>query len=844
MKSLLDWLLERARPIGQAAGGAALLLALAAAGAWFVNRDLGGCPAHLDLQFAGETGCDVTEGVFRDSLWRDMLFAVVYGGALWTAARATRRQEHLDPRLAFLDASARWGPPAAAACDVLENLVLMHVVDATPGGLAVEGDGAAAAVTTLATIKWALLLLAVAALLLRLANRRGKEGDTAPSAWAPSPGAEDELALCFSGGGIRSAGFSLGVLHALDQSPVKDRIGMVAAVSGGNYAATGWLLCRASDDEADSAAPAAAVVRGLLGEKSPLQDQPPPLSVDPGHRTSEGRHRFLANGPGGLTRAVIWSLLAVLGNVAQLLVVLVAVGWPLGQLLASHGFHPGLKAALTATHHFDVAGEHARVAGLLLVIALVLVILPAFPRLDRKGPRRALNGAAKGIGALLALWVFVLIVLPWGMVQVSDLGGERTFQIGGVSLVAVVAALARTFRDPLRRMAPRLGGVALLALVLLALGKVVRDSVVGAGPFHSEWVWLGCAAAALLLAYGIDTQTWSLREMYRARLANSFVRKPDRPTNLWDRIRGGDRGVGRLWTGLPARPELIVCCAASRVGLSPQGAPAEPFTISQHQVSHHRTAGSVAMPTGEYIAVLTSWATRLLRSPAGWLATSGAAFASAMGRSSIGSTNALMAALNIDLGVWLPTLDTVSRRRSIPPVGLGHLANEVLGLYSERDRNIFVSDGGHVENLGLVELLRNRRRRIVCVDASGDELGSFKTLRAALRVADTTLPDEERLTFDLRELEASELPAEQSVYEIPMRRWASPHERVGTIYYLKLQPSLDQSRPLREFAAADPRFPNYSTANQLLDDQQFSFLLLAGAQAGERLVRRLQPERP
>lgn len=348
-------------------------------------------------------------------------------------------------------------------------------------------------------------------------------------------------------------------------------------------------------------------------------------------------------------------------------------------------------------------------------------------------------------------------------------------------------------------------------------------------------MWLACLAAGLLLAYVIDTQTWTLREMYRARLANSFVREECRPTNLWDRLRGREKGLGVLWTELPSAPELIVCCAASRVGLSPQGAPAESFTISQRQVSHHR-AESVALPTEDYTPALTSWATMLLRSPAGWLATSGAAFASAMGRSSVGSTNALMAALNIDLGIWLPTLESVSAGRKRPPVGLGHLANEVVGLYSDRDENIFVSDGGHVENLGLVELLRNRRRKIVCVDASADEKGSFATLRAALAVADTTLPDGHRLKFDLRELDDSKLPSETSVYEIPMRRWEAPHERVGTIYYVKLQPSLDQSPQLRQFANADPRFPNYSTANQLLNDQQFSFLLLAGCEAGRRLV--------
>jgi hypothetical protein len=287
---------------------------------------------------------------------------------------------------------------------------------------------------------------------------------------------------------------------------------------------------------------------------------------------------------------------------------------------------------------------------------------------------------------------------------------------------------------------------------------------------------------------------------------------------------------------------LIVCCAASRVGLAPDGAPAESFTVSQRYVRHHRPGGSVCMPTTEYVKQLTSWGTKPLCSPAGWMATSGAAFASSMGRRSLGSTNALMAALNIDLGIWLPTIETARKRSTGQPVGLGHLLSEILGRYSDRNETIFVADGGHVENLGLVELLRIECRKIVCVDASGDLPGSFSTLRSALQVADVTLPDHRRLRFDLDALDASPTRATTSMYAIPFWAWEQDPktEPLGTIHYVKLQESLDQPLDLRQFANSDPRFPNYSTANQLLDDQQFTFLLLAGAHAGEQLANTLE----
>ena len=43
-------------------------------------------------------------------------------------------------------------------------------------------------------------------------------------------------------------------------------------------------------------------------------------------------------------------------------------------------------------------------------------------------------------------------------------------------------------------------------------------------------------------------------------------------------------------------------------------------------------------------------------------------------------------------------------------------------------RFVYVTDGGHWENLGLVELLRRGCGQILCFDAAGDDLKHFSTL--------------------------------------------------------------------------------------------------------------------
>ena len=56
---------------------------------------------------------------------------------------------------------------------------------------------------------------------------------------------------------------------------------------------------------------------------------------------------------------------------------------------------------------------------------------------------------------------------------------------------------------------------------------------------------------------------------------------------------------------------------------------------------------------------------------------------------------------------------------------------EVFGLLSDQLKSVYLTDGGHIENLGIYELLRRRCRVIIAVDAEADAqmaFGSFNTL--------------------------------------------------------------------------------------------------------------------
>src|SRR5262249_42485459 len=110
------------------------------------------------------------------------------------------------------------------------------------------------------------------------------------------------------------------------------------------------------------------------------------------------------------------------------------------------------------------------------------------------------------------------------------------------------------------------------------------------------------------------------------------------------------------------------------------------------------------------------------------MAISGAAVSTTMGPKTVRPLAPSLALLNIRLGYWLQNPRTIQRklrqtlrRPLLPPAFDFFVQWEMLGRgYTETSNVIYLTDGGHVENLGIYELLRRRCRVIICVDAEAD----------------------------------------------------------------------------------------------------------------------------
>ncbi len=226
---------------------------------------------------------------------------------------------------------------------------------------------------------------------------------------------------------------------------------------------------------------------------------------------------------------------------------------------------------------------------------------------------------------------------------------------------------------------------------------------------------------------------------------------------------------------------------------------------------------------------------------------SGAAASPNMGYHSSMLVTAVMTLFNVRLGWWCanPRRSSPAEwQKAEPPKGMLTLLNEAFGRTTDDRKSLYLSDGGHFENLGLYEMVRRRCHRIVLVDATCDPEFKYADLHNAVRKI--------RVDFGIR----IELP-----HTLPGQAGAAPCERmaVACIHYsdqdhakngeqavdgvlLILKPLLDGHEPpdIAEYAASGnrrgPRFPHESTADQFFHETQFESYRMLGYFTGRHCL--------
>ncbi len=230
------------------------------------------------------------------------------------------------------------------------------------------------------------------------------------------------------------------------------------------------------------------------------------------------------------------------------------------------------------------------------------------------------------------------------------------------------------------------------------------------------------------------------------------------------------------------------------------------------------------------------------------MAVSGAAASSNMGASSIKPLTPTLAILNVRLGYWAANPRQLVQDRKPSSIFASvfdqfYFLQELLGLMRETSNTIYLTDGGHIENLGIYELLRRRCQLIIAIDAEADPEMSFRSLVALQRYARIDLG----VLIDLpwAEIRDATRAASKEIAEtggLPPNAAAHgphcavgeigyPQGRKGILIYVKSSITGDENDYIVDYKRRFPAYPHETTADQLFSEEQFEVYRALGFHA-------------
>ncbi|SFO94170.1 Patatin-like phospholipase [Variovorax sp. OK605] len=605
----------------------------------------------------------------------------------------------------------------------------------------------------------------------------------------------DAIGLSLSGGGIRSATFCLGVVQVLAQRNLLKDVDYLSTVSGGGYIGS--------------------FITSSIGAGANVSEIGAPYGPDPRpvrHVRQNAKYLSAAD----LKQRWVMAM----GMVAGLLLnwtaplALLAVLAILGNFLAPK--IPSLLWPLVASGLTVMTTSMVLIYGVCLRADFYAILV---------GRVLALFGAISGLAFLIFLVEQGYYLFSQALAAHWQVSGGLIIAVAGIP--ALVIFLPLFGRPSIKRIALKLilifagGVVPFLAIIIYYMMRVLGGLPVDPASVFPLGNTTGlCNLVAIALGFGcfaffgLNVNLTGLHRIYREKLAQTFLGGvPDKKLSHINPLHAAPYHIINATINLPSSKNQAL---RDRRG--------DFFIFSKHWCGATAVGYS---PTKEWEAVDK----RLHLSTA--MAISGAAASAHMGRSTVPTLSALLTLLNIRLGYWIP------RPKSKPDKapGFSCLLREMTGLrMSEKSDWFNLSDGGHIENMGVYELLRRRCKFVICVDGESDPASTFEGQLTLIRHA--------QIDFGIR-LE----PRFDDIRLDPKSQFSRTHfhlfrihypcvgvdevEEIGLMLYLKLSLTGDETEFLKRYRAIHPAFPHQSTLDQFYDEEQFEAYRQLGIHVAE-----------
>jgi patatin-like phospholipase len=716
--------------------------------------------------------------------------------------------------------------------------------------------------------------------------------------------------LALSGGGIRSASFCLGALQALDNAGVLKNIDYLSTVSGGGYIGTSLsaAMTHAKGDfpftsslTQDEPYPVqhirnhsnylfphgsinifynvAIYLRGLLANA---------LLILPWLLVVAAITIFLKPDSESLHVSIRVTILPEAFNADHFGVTLIAL-CVFGLLLLIWGLWRSLDVTSWEAE-IDIGSPWTLVSAIVLILLLFIVFCELQPFvLDGifKSAARpggifsSFVGWLQALAAVLAPFSAAVAFFSRPIGRLLKQGAEKP------SLAALASRAAG-------RAAVYIAGAAIPFLLWMAYLYLCFAGIkdVNSGGYHAPlwlsdvsqrwfgdnppfgtpiaWFYLATGIVLFLLSLLLAPNANSLHRLYRDRLSKAFLFDPTR-------IEGRRSGTGFKresvsLRGLAADEQLkyedFELAPIDRFKLSEISWIDAPFHLinAALNIQGSKYANRRGRNADFFVfspKFIGSSATQYVKTEefedgvpeldlATAMAVSGAAASANMGASSIKALTPTLAILNIRLGYWVANPRQVVQDRKHSSVFASvfdqfYFVQELLGLMRESSGTIYLTDGGHIENLGIYELLRRRCQLIIAVDAEADPEMSFRALVALQRYARIDLG----VLIDLPWAEirdATRAASEEIAKSGGLPPNAAPHgphcavgqitypqDRKGILLYVKSSITGDENDYIVDYKRRFPSYPHETTADQLFSEEQFEVYRALGFHAVSEL---------
>ena len=449
--------------------------------------------------------------------------------------------------------------------------------------------------------------------------------------------------------------------------------------------------------------------------------------------------------------------------------------------------------------------------------------------------------ALYGPGPLHSAW--------WGRALGFGVGGVSgivTLLLGPSALTAATRAKQAVERVPLTRIASIAAVIfaAAIGALLSILGRQLVRALGVRDPLTAAWadlpVIVALVGSSFLISLFVNVNRFSLHAMYRNRLVRAFLgsargggdRSPD-PFTGFDKLDNPSlaevapkSGAHRLFHVINTTLNVV----ATR-NTAWQERKAESFSMTRLHCGNRYVRYRPTREYGDRYGGITLGTA---------MAISGAALSPNQGYNSSSLVGFLLMLFNVRLGWWLGNPSREFYPREAPVWSITPALKELAGATTDTGRWIYLSDGGHFDNLGLYEMVRRRCRCIVVVDAGCDPEMKFEDLGNAVRKS--YIDFGVNIDFRRIEIQARRNPpvagARFGLAEIsyPRNSQDGPTPRTGWLLYIKpTYYCTTEGMDVRGYASDHPTFPHESTTDQWFSESQLEAYRALGAHIMEQI---------